>query len=138
MTFEPDGAAEGIDEVGEFDSGILGVRRSGNGLERGRSSYLDRFTGEGAVVRFQRAGLFDEGLPGEGGCPGNGEDIAGEDAGGIHGLAELPIGDGGRATKGIEIGLGAFGGLVVEILDFKNQQSEFVNRQSMVCGLRFD
>ena len=106
MTFEPDGAAEGIDEVGEFDSGILGARRSGNGLERGRSSYLDRF--------------------------------AGEDAGGIHGLAELPIEDGGRATKGIEIGLGAFGGWVVEILKFKNQQSEFVNRQSMVRELRFD
>lgn len=52
----------------------------------------DRLTGERAVVRFQRAGLIGEGLPVVGGCPRDGEDIAGKDAGGIHRLAELPIG----------------------------------------------
>ena len=64
------------------------------------------------MVRFQGVGLIDKRLPGEGSSPWDGEDIAGEDAGGIDGLAELPIGDGGRATKGIKIGLGAFGGMV--------------------------
>ena len=72
----------------------------------------DRFAGESAVVRFQGTGLVDEGLPGEGGCPWDGEDLAGEDAGGIDGLAELPIGEMGGTAKGIEIRLGAFGGLV--------------------------
>ena len=64
------------------------------------------------MIRFQGPGLIGEGLPGEGECPWDGEDIAGEDAGGVDGLAELPIGHVGRTAKGIEIGVGAFGRLV--------------------------
>ena len=51
---EADGAAEGIDDGIEFGFGIAGARRSGDGLERGRSSYFvgfpaygDCFAGEG-------------------------------------------------------------------------------------------
>lgn len=62
---EADGTTEGVNEFGEFRFGILGARRSLHGLERGRSSHLDGFTGEGAVVRFQGASLVDEGLPGD-------------------------------------------------------------------------
>ena len=56
--------------------------------------HLDRFTGQSSVVWLQGAGLIDEGLPREGECPWDGEDVAGEDTGGIQGLAELPIGYG--------------------------------------------
>jgi hypothetical protein len=83
----------------------------------GIAAHKNRFTGEGAVIGFQGAGLVGKGLPVEGGSPGNGEDIAGEDAGGIQGLAELPVGDGSGTAKGVEKGLGAFRRMVAAGLD---------------------
>jgi hypothetical protein len=107
--FESGGATEGINELGEFCFGVdIHWKTCGQDAHtpwEGR--HLDRLTGEGAVARLQGAGLIDEGLLGERGCPGDGEDIAGEDAGGIDGLAELPIGNRRGTAKGVEIGLGA-------------------------------
>jgi hypothetical protein len=105
MPFESDGAAEGINEFGEFRLVMGGLLRRLRLKNREFGAHLDRFTGEGAVVRLEGAGLIDEGLPVEGWRPWDGEDIAGEDAGGIGCLAKLPVGDGGGTAKGIEIRL---------------------------------
>jgi len=122
--FETDGAAEGIDDANELRIGITGARSSGECLKRRRSSHLlgnpahaDGFTGEGAVVGFEGAGLIGEGLPIEGGCPWDGEDITGENAGGVQRLARLPVLETGGTGEGVEPGLGAFGGLVAAGFD---------------------
>jgi hypothetical protein len=60
------------------------------------------------VVRFQGAGLIRQSSPIEGGCPWDGEDIAGENTGRIHRLPKLPIGQMGGTAKGIEIFVCAF------------------------------
>ena len=112
VAFESNSTAEGINEFGEFRFVMGGLFRRLRLQDREFGSHLDRFTGEGAVVRLQRAGLVREGLPVERGRPWDGEDIASENAGGISGLAKLPVGDGSGTAKGIEIRLGAFGGLV--------------------------
>ena len=71
---------------------------------------------ERAMVGFQGLGLVGQSLPVVGGGPWEVENLAGEDAHGIHGLAELPIGEMGGTPQSIEIGLGAFGGTVAKSL----------------------
>ena len=52
---EADGAAEGIDDGIEFGFGIAGARRSGDGLERGRSSYFAQPAGGDLDLSTQQA-----------------------------------------------------------------------------------
>lgn len=98
---EADGAAEGVEDAGEFRCGSLGTGGSGDGLERGCSSHagelgadLDRFASKSPVVGLQGFGLIGGPLPVKGSRPWDSEDIASQDAGGIDGLAELPVGEG--------------------------------------------
>ena len=87
-------------------------RAAGSPVRKGwreHGTNRDVLTAERPVVGFQGPGLIGKSLPVEGGCPREGEDIAGEDAGGIHGLAELPIGEMGGAAEGIEIRWVRFG-----------------------------
>ena len=112
LVLDPDDAAERINEPLEFRFGIGDLFRSRRGRRGQIGPYADCFTGKSPVVRLQGAGLIRQASPIEGGCPWDGEDIASQNAGGIDGLAELPIGQMGGPAEGIEIGLGAFGGSV--------------------------
>lgn len=67
------------------------------------------FAQMGAVGGWQIAGFFGERVQGELGGPGEGEDVMGEEAQGMEGLAELSISDTGGAAEGIEERLGALG-----------------------------
>jgi hypothetical protein len=57
VALEPDGPAKGINEFGEFRFVTGGLFRRRGLQDREFRSHLDRFTGEGAVVRFQGVGL---------------------------------------------------------------------------------
>ena len=105
---DPDHAAERINEPTEFRIGIGGLLRRRRGRKGQSGPYSDRFTGKSPVVRFQAAGLIGQSAPIEGGCPAEGKDIACQNAGRIHRLAELPVGQTGGTGKGIKVRLGAF------------------------------
>jgi hypothetical protein len=121
---QSDGPAKSIDDAGNFHVSV----RQGSGIACRWQHGTNRnvFTTERPVVRFQGAGLIGQSSPIEGGCPWEGEDIAGENTGCIHGLPELPIGQMGGTAKGIEISLGAFRRLVTSTTRFL---AEMVTKQ---------
>jgi hypothetical protein len=113
-----DGAAHRLRDAVGFLSGLwqrgirVGWRRWGKD-----SADLDGFAAVGAVGGFQRFGLVGEPLPIEGGSPWQRENLASEDAGGMDGLAKLPVGQMGGAAQGVEVGGGGVCGAVAMGLD---------------------
>lgn len=92
LVLETDGATQDVDEAIEFAFALGGPFGRGR-REDGQFGWdADGLPSEGPVIRFKGVGLIGQSPPVKSSRPRDLEDIAGQNAGRIDGLAEVPIG----------------------------------------------